>query len=124
MKKTEEKIKVMQAYLDNKQIEFDSGSRDVWVDWLSIEEPNWNWEDNEYRIKPEPRYRPFKDAEEAMDVIKEKGNIIKWDGDYFTILYICDGGVMIGGERVSRGYVQCLQYATFLDGTPFGVKEE
>lgn len=50
---TKEKIEVMQAYLDGKKIEL-KGEKcvDGWSVWSSGE-LNWNWEDNEYRIKKE-----------------------------------------------------------------------
>jgi hypothetical protein len=51
--KLEEKIKVMQHYANGGvvQIKLADG---VWRNFF--DKPNWNWEDNEYRIKPkEPR---------------------------------------------------------------------
>lgn len=47
---TAERIKVMQAYLDGKTIEFLFGS-----DWLEVSEPSWEFGKYQYRIKPEPR---------------------------------------------------------------------
>lgn len=53
---TKEKIEVMQAYLDGKQIqfrEFPLNGREKWMDLTG--EPAWKWGTYEYRIKPEPR---------------------------------------------------------------------
>ena len=76
---TEEKIKVMQAYVDGKQIQTRSNLiknslfKSDWVD-MSIE-PSWDWVINDYRIKPEPKkptYRPYKDTDEMIADFKER----------------------------------------------------
>lgn len=46
---TEEKIEVMQAFLDGKEIQHADKRSGV---WMSARNPSWNWADNEYRIKP------------------------------------------------------------------------
>lgn len=51
MKTLEEKIKVMQAYKDGKQIEFKSNI----CDWTDAPFPCWNWTIYDYRIKEEPK---------------------------------------------------------------------
>lgn len=118
---TLEAIKVMQAYCEGKTIQY--GINGNWID--CVETPFWNFYLNEYRIKPESNYRPFMNAEEVMDAMKEHGALIKWDGSYFNIIYFNNDSIMIGGERVTRHYKQCLQYATWADdGTPFGKLEE
>ena len=45
--KTEEKIKIMQAYADGEQIEF----RDPCSGWRKVENPMWNWEKYEYQVR-------------------------------------------------------------------------
>lgn len=51
---TKHKIEVMQAFLDGKTIQMTDKSLDIWEDFLA--EPYWNWEANDYRIKPaEPK---------------------------------------------------------------------
>jgi hypothetical protein len=53
---TVEKIAIMRAWLDGKQIERKHG--DQWIPQNPNDgrclEPCWNWEHCEYRIKPEP----------------------------------------------------------------------
>lgn len=81
-----------------------------------------------FRIKPEPTYRPFKDAEECwveMQKHQQFGWVInKSNGRAYNILSVLleDGVVYIRGsyvelEKAFIGY-------TFADGTPFGVKTE
>ena len=52
-KYTADCIKVMQAYVEGKQIQY----KDDEV-WINIENPDWDWHNWEYRIKPE-----FKDGD-------------------------------------------------------------
>ena len=53
-----EKIEVMQAFLDGKEIEIYNDVVDPCY-WESIANPEFNWEYNDYRIKPEPVQVPF-----------------------------------------------------------------
>ena len=53
---TERVIKVMQAYVDGKQIEFCT-KRDK--KWELCDNPLFNWSTFDYRISKEPQYRPF-----------------------------------------------------------------
>ena len=55
MSTLEEKIEVMQAYKDGKQIEIYSNKLQRWVDWTIDSEPDFNWELYNYRIKEEPK---------------------------------------------------------------------
>lgn len=48
---TEGKIAVMQAYVDGKTVEW---STRAGREWRSGYRPGWNWDDFDYRIKPEP----------------------------------------------------------------------
>lgn len=52
---TIEAIRVMQAYVDGKEVE-------VLIPFSQPEiatTPEWNWDDNTYRIKPTPVLRPW-----------------------------------------------------------------
>jgi hypothetical protein len=56
--KVAEQIKVMQAYLNGKQIE--AKSYYSVLDWEVVMCPTWNWYAQDYRVKPEkPLYRPW-----------------------------------------------------------------
>jgi hypothetical protein len=56
MTTTAEKIAIMQAHLDGKIIQCRNAiPRNDGADWGSpLLRPSWNWNDYEYRIKPEP----------------------------------------------------------------------
>lgn len=68
---TEEKIKIMQAYVDGKQIQATPKKCDRWA--ICVNEPTWDWYKYEYRIEPE--YRPYKDTEELIADYKERFNV-------------------------------------------------
>jgi len=51
------KIRVMQAYVDGKEIQARERtlSPPDWVDFRRDDAPCWNWFASDYRVKPEPR---------------------------------------------------------------------
>ena len=55
IEQTKEAIRVMQAYVDGKEVEFKWGS----MDWNSTDKPEWNWSAYDYRIKPTAKLRPW-----------------------------------------------------------------
>jgi hypothetical protein len=122
-------IGIISAFADGKTIQI-LNERGEWVDLTEreglpigiLEE-----EPNNFRTKPEPKYRPFKDAEECwQEMLKHQpfGWVkCKEDGSLGLItLIISEENIFINGigcnsERTMRGY-------TFADGTPFGILEE
>lgn len=58
-------IKVMQAYCDGAEIEI--RSKRVLEDIWEAQEPNWNWSEFNYRIKPTSKMRPWKAEEVPLD---------------------------------------------------------
>ena len=52
---TIESIRIMQAYVDGKEVEFKWMSKD----WNSTDKPEWNWSAYDYRIKPTATLRPW-----------------------------------------------------------------
>ena len=121
---------ILQAFAEGKAIECRTKpgtiSTSIPNEWTEMKEIGF-WNGIEYRIKPEPKYRPFKDAEECwQEMLKHQpfGWVkCKEDGSLGLItLIISEENIFINGigcnsERTMRGY-------TFADGTPFGVKME
>ena len=54
---TKEAIRVMQAFVDGKEVEVKGLLPDSV--WIPAGAPCWNWQDTEYRIKPTPVLRPW-----------------------------------------------------------------
>lgn len=83
---------------------------------------------NDYRIKPETTYRPFKDAEECwaemlehqpFGWVKMKGT----ESKYYMLKCIASR-VVIGLDETPFSYKKVFEDYVFADGTPFGVKVE
>ena len=131
---TKERIKVMQAFVDGKDIEVLNADK-----WELVSNPSWS-PATKYRIKPESAYRPFDNAQECIEELR-KHEPFGWvkDADdelYDNIQFVNDdtdddGNVVKGREAhnvrtVNGGYRDFGYYFdhyTFLDGTPFGIKE-
>lgn len=94
--------------------------------WYDVETPNFDNNDFDYRIKPEPKYRPFKDAEECwQEMLKHQpfGWVKVIGGNVRTeINYIHNEGVMFSCGSIS--FERMFDNYTFADGTPFGILEE
>lgn len=83
------------------------------------------------RIKPSPKYRPFKDAEECWDEMK-KHEPFGWIRDHNDpkfkqyVLSVDNDGVMIADYddgAICQDFEILFKFTTFVDGTPFGIKE-
>lgn len=115
-------LPIIKAFSEGKCVETKTSSG-----WISIENMGFVGNPLQYRIKPEPKYRPFKDAKECwQEMLKHQpfGWVkCKEDGSLGLItLIISEENIFINGvgcnsERTMRGF-------TFSDGTPFGILEE
>ena len=125
---TREEIKKMMpilvAFAEGKAIESRcvKGDKSLWYD---DEDPSFD-DDLEYRIKPEPNYRPFKDAEECWaEMLKHepfgwvKSTLFK---DLALVQRVTTLYVEINRDIID--YKDTLEKFTFADGTSFGVKVE
>lgn len=120
-------LPIIQAYAEGKAIE----SRCVKGDkslWYNDEDPSFD-DDFEYRLKPDPKYRPFKDAEECWAEMQKHqpfGWIKSYEG-YLNITYVGDEQVYLAdpdGGAILLDSKNSYQDNTFVDGTPFGIKVE
>jgi hypothetical protein len=90
---------------------------DVPNDWTEMKEIEY-WNNTEYRIKPEPKYRPFKNAEECWAEM-QKHQPIGWTKLIGEIEYS-----FITDVNDNINYSDAIRDYTFADGTPFGIKVE
>ena len=129
---TEEKIKIMQAYIQGKTIQCKGNGRDTWF----ICNPAWDWPNFEYRVMPEPAYRPYKNLEEfKKDIVRKYGgssfeNILETRNIWLKskckefigqIVKLTTDNVFVDGS--DKSWLCVFNYYSYLDGTPFGIKE-
>lgn len=131
---TREEIKkvlpVIQAFTEGKIIQTKNGDET----WITIgKEADLNIESlaeypDCFRIKPEPKYRPFKDADECwQEMLKHRPfGWIKCRGCYFNIVAVTDVYAYLSeadGSAILLASKNSYNDNTFADGAPFGVKE-
>nr|DAW35398.1 MAG TPA: hypothetical protein [Caudoviricetes sp.] len=79
-----------------------------------------------YHIKPEPKYRPFANAEECWQEMQKHQPFgwIKCEESYFNILNVNDYYVGLGdNSSILLASKNSYQDNTFANGTPFGIVE-
>lgn len=112
---------VIQAFADGKDVETKTSSG-----WISIENMSFAGNPDSYRIKPESKYRSFRNAEECWQEmqkhqpfgwVKEKERNVRTE-----INYIHNEGVMFSCGSVL--FERMFDIYTFADGTHFGILEE
>ena len=125
-----ELLPIIKAYGEGKIIQYrsDVGWIDLEDDISFVEFPSL------YRIKPEPKYRPFKSQEECWNEmlkhqpfgwLKEKAN--KKEMVHIGRIFDVPNDTLITlssdeGHNYSSSYF--FRTYTFTDGSPFGIKEE
>lgn len=89
-----------------------------------------------YRVKPEPKCRPFKNAEECWNEMKKHqpfGWLKDKDSELRNIQALTEkmstiaDGVYLRGINLINGwhvFEEAVEEYTFADGTPFGILEE
>lgn len=122
---------ILQAFAEGKVIECRTklsaveGS-DIPNNWTEMTEIEF-WNNTEYRIKPEPKYRPFKDAKECWaEMLKHQpfGWVKDRNGSAFVIENVDSRNfVEVYGDGTCA-FKEVFENYTFVDGTPFGIKVE
>lgn len=118
-------LPTLQAFAEGKVIQM-LDDRSIWTDLEGLPIGTLGESPNIFRIKPEPKYRPFKNADECwaeMKIhrpfgwVKEKERNVRAE-----INYIHNEGVMFSCGSVL--FERLFDVYTFVDGTPFGIKLE
>ena len=124
---------ILQAFAEGRVIECRTKpstvkGTDVPNDWTEMKEIEF-WNNTEYRIKPESKYRPFKDTKECWQEMQKHqpfGWIIGKECEYHSLIT----SIIADEEEVDingiSGFVldEIMEHYTFVDGLPFGVKVE
>ena len=123
---------ILQAFSEGRVIESRTKpstvkGTDVPNDWTEMKEIEF-WNNIEYRVKSEQKYRPFKNAEECWGEMQKHQQFIKYKviesskDVYLIIQRIKTDGIETDVERLD--FEAAFEWFTFADGTPFGVKVE
>ena len=120
-----EMLPVLQAFADGKTIESRciKGDKSLWYD---DDDPSFD-NDLEYRIKPEPRYRPFKDAEECWNEIQKHKPFgwVNYNGYRVNIAAVMGSAItFVNNKGYTLFFQQAFEECTFIDKQPFGIKEK
>lgn len=123
-KEATELLPIIQAYAEGKEIEiFDKTKK-----WETAILPHFDCDPSFYRIKPEPKYRPFKNAKECWQEM-QKHQPFGWvkmkdtESGYYILKGIANQ-VVIGLNETPFSYKKLFEDYIFADGIPFGVKVE
>ena len=120
-----ELLPIIQAWAEGKNIQFLSDG-----EWHDINQADFTCYPDKYRIKPEPKYRPFKSQEECLQemlkhqpfgVVKDKHFANYQTHRAFTFL-TNEGCNFRGYEDMT--FETSFKNLLFADGTPFGIKVE
>ena len=125
---TKEEVKellpIMQAFAEGDEIQYRNNYNE-WIDVKTGEGLCFTRPSSCYRIKPEPKYRPFKSQEECwQEMLNHQpfGWIKTPNGELFCIDKVFDEGVVY--KHSSCRFEEYLEgNYTFADGTPFGIME-
>ena len=124
-------LPIFQAMADGKTIQTKNG-----IGWIDIDgdedglnlDSIINYQDC-YRIKPEPKFRPFKNAEECWNEMQKHQPFGWLNGDkcFYNIVSVSNIDVSmanVSGDIVTLDFSEVMEDNTFADGVPFGVKIE
>lgn len=127
-----ELLPIIQAFAEGKTIqERKLGT----TDWIDTETPCFNSAWANLRIKPNPKYRPFKSQEECWNEMlkhnpfgwvksKDKGyfhliGLVQWSSEFEDVII-----TFATSEQLARSSRSLFEDYIFADGAPFGIKKE
>lgn len=121
-------LPILQAFADGKVIQM-LDNRSIWTDLTEGEGlpiGTLREEPNNFRIKPEPKYRPFANAEECWtEMLKHQPfgwvKMKDTESGYYILKGIANQ-VVIGLNETTFSYKKVFEDYIFADGLPFGVK--
>lgn len=122
IEQAKELLPIIQAFAEGKPIEF----KNYTGEWVESKQLAFNKPIENYRIKPEPKYRPFANADECWQEMQKhqpfgwlrekKRNVHTQIGFMYTERIQGTSG----GLSTYKAFFDCFNFA---DGTPFGIKE-
>ena len=122
-KEARRRAEIMIAFANGSDIQFYNRVTKQWEDirpecvlFLSTDE---------YRVKPEPKYRPFKTQEGCWEEMHKHPDF-GWvtDGYYKSTISVKSDSIVVTISSLEYDFGKAYIHFTFADGTPFGIKEE
>ena len=121
-----ELLPIIQAWIEGKEIQYRT-CPDKWVDIEENERVNFTSPPSDYRIKPKPKYRPFKTQKECWQEMHKHSDFgwVKFCNSICFIQNISFNKItVISDEEIcSTSFEGGFTNMKFADGTPFGIKE-
>ena len=120
-----ELLPIIQAWAKGKEIQFKACSG-KWTDVEENEGLSFICPPSDYRIKPQPKYRPFKSQEECRNEMHKHpdfGWVIAKDSKIMYHIYVIGIGYVLM-DNMSISFPETFAEYEFTGGTPFGIKEE
>lgn len=129
-----ELLPIIQAFADGKTIQHRNKGRSTWhntTTWYDLDWDELNIDCNmyHYRIKPEPKFRPFKNIVECWQEM-QKHQPFGWvvepaTNHYKDISILLEYNTMFHDDIIFKiNFNIMFKNYKFTDGTPFGIKEE
>lgn len=119
-----ELLPIIQAFAEGKTVQIIDKNGE-WINCSCINF-EFNSSPNSFRIKPEPKYRPFANADECWQEM-QKHQPFGWLREkkrnvHTQIGFMYTEGIQgtSGGSSTYKAFFDCFNFA---DGTPFGIKE-
>ena len=117
-----ELLPIIKAFAEGKVIEiFDDE-----IGWVEKENPKFNLSPEFYRIKSQPKYRPFKSQEECWNEMHKHpdfGWVVAKDSKIMYHIGVVGIGYVVI-DSMSPIFSDFFADYEFNDGEPFGIKEE
>lgn len=115
-------LPIIQAFAKGRPIEY----QDSYEKWVESDIMAFDLSPENYRIKREPKYRPFANAEECWQEMKKHepfGWLKHKTDDVYSFISKIDKDCCYFAVNVYWGFDTLFKTKTFIDGTPFGIKE-
>lgn len=123
-------LPIIQAWAEGETIEIYYRKDKEWST-MTIEDPSFDCGPSCYRIKPKPKYRPFKSQEECWNEMLKHQPFgwlkTKSNGTAIFIDSVCSNKsvwiALATDETSSYSASKIFNDYVFADGTPFGIKK-
>ena len=115
------KLPIIEAFAESETMQIKN--KDKWAD---LENPDFCCSPDKYRIKPGPKYRPFKTREECWQEMQKHqpfGWVMRVEIGGFVHITSVQSTKILFTDYIYI-YEKAFKYYKFPDGSPFGIKED